>query len=66
MEQEMWVARDENGALYFHGISKPKKDTGEGMWISDNYNPYPINPNLFPEVQWSDNEPTKVKLEIVK
>lgn len=47
----MWVARDENGALYFHGISKPKKDTGEGMWISDNYNPYPINQDSFPEVQ---------------
>ena len=23
--EEMWLARDENGALYFHGISKPKK-----------------------------------------
>ena len=50
-EIEMWLARDKNGALYFHGISKPKKDTGEGMWISDNYNPYSINPDLFPEVQ---------------
>ena len=25
-----------------------------------------INPNLFPEVQWSDYEPTKVKLVIEK
>ena len=49
--EEMWLARDENGALYFHGISKPKKDTGEGMWISDNYNPYLMNPGSFPEVQ---------------
>ena len=64
--EEMLVASDENGDLYFHGISKPKKDTGEGMWISDNYNPYPINQDSFPEVQWSDDEPTKVKLEIVK
>ena len=23
--EEMWLARDENGALYFHGVSKPKK-----------------------------------------
>ena len=66
MEQEMWLARDENDVLYFHGISKPKKDTGEGMWISDNYNPYPINPDLFPEVKWSDDETTKVKLVIDK
>ena len=62
----MFLARDENGALYFHGISKPKKDTGEGMWISNNYNPCYINQDLFPEVQWSDEEPTKVKLVIDK
>ena len=49
--EEMWLARDENGALYFHGVSKPKKDKGEGMWISDNYNPYLMNPGSFPEVQ---------------
>ena len=66
MEEIMWLARDRDEALYFHGISKPKKDTGEGMWISDNYNPYSINPDLFPEVQWSDEEPTKVKLVIDK
>lgn len=66
MEEGMWIARDENGVLYFYGISKPKKDTGEGMWISDNYNPYPINTGSFPEVKWSDDEPTKVKLVIVK
>ena len=64
--EEMWLARDENGSLYFHGYSKPKKDTWEGMWISDNYNPYLINPELFPEVKWSDEEPTKVKLVIDK
>ena len=64
--EEMWLAMDKNGSLYFHGISKPEKDTGEGMWISDNHNPYPINPESFPEVQWSDEEPTKVKLVIEK
>ena len=65
-EINAWLARDEDGSLYFYETSKPKKDTGEGMWISDNYNPYPINPESFPEVKWSDDEPTKVKLEIVK
>ena len=29
--EEMWLAMDKNGSLYFHGISKPKKDTGEGV-----------------------------------
>ena len=42
-----------------------KKDTWEGMWISDNYNPCLI-PDSFPEVKWSDEEPTKVKLVIDK
>ena len=64
--EEMWLARDENGALYFHGISKPKKIKVRVWGISDNYNPYPINPDSFPEVQWSDEEPTKVKLVIDK
>ena len=64
--EEMWIAMDENGSLYFHGYSKPKKDTWKGMWISDNYNPYLINQDLFHEVQWSDDEPTKVKLVIDK
>ena len=50
----------------FTDIQNRKKDTGEGMWISDNYNPYLINPDLFPEVKWSDEEPTKVKLVIDK
>ena len=64
--EEMWLARDENGSLYFFVYSKPKKYTREGMWISDNYNHYPINKDLFHEVQWSDEEPTKVKLVIDK
>ena len=50
----------------FTDIQNRKKDTWEGMWISDNYNPYIINQELFPEVQWSDDEPTKVKLLIDK
>ena len=50
----------------FTDIQNRKKDTWDGMWISDNYNPYPINTGSFPEVKWSDDEPTKVKLVIVK
>ena len=50
----------------FTEFQNRKKYKGEGMWISDNYNPYPINPDSFLEVQWSDEEPTKVKLVIDK
>ena len=66
MEEEMWLARDEDDTLYFHGTSKPKKDTKKGIWKSDELTPYFINPDSFPEVQWSDKEPTKVKLVIDK
>ena len=50
----------------FTDIQNRKKDTWDGMQISDNYNPYLISPDLFHEVQWSDEEPTKVKLVIDK
>lgn len=62
--EEMWLARDEDNTLYFHGISKPKKEAKRGIWKSDELTPYFINPDSFPEVQWSDAEPTKVKLVI--
>ena len=52
--------------VFSRNFKTEKKDKGEGMWISDNYNPYLINPDSFPEVQWSDEEPTKVKLVIDK
>ena len=65
MEEEMWLARDENENLHLHD-TKPRKDTRRGMWISLELCHYLIYPDKFPEVQWSDNEPTKVKLTIEK
>ena len=65
MEQEMWIARDENENLHLHD-TKPRKDTRRGIWISLELCPYLIYPDKFPEVQWSDEEPTKVKLVIEK
>lgn len=50
----------------FTEFQNRKKAKGEGMWISYNYNPYPINSDSFLKVQWSDEEPTKVKLVIDK
>lgn len=64
--EEMWLARDMNGSLYFHGTEEPIKDKDKGIWRSNELTPFWINPKLFPEVQWSDEEPTKVKLVIVK
>ena len=37
------------------------------MWtVSRHIDFIELDSSLFPEVQWSDDEPTKVKLEIVK
>lgn len=62
----MWLARDKDNTLYFHGISKPKKDIKRGIWKSDELTPYFINPNFFPEIRWTDEKPTKVKFVIEK
>ena len=62
---EMWLARDESGDLYLHD-AKPIKDTQRGIWESLELCPYLIYPDSFPEVKWSDAEPTKVKIVIEK
>lgn len=64
--EELWLARDRDGGLYFHGESKPRKDKERGIWTSGEIDPFWINPKMFPEVKWSDEKPTKVKLVIEK
>ena len=62
--EEMWLVRNKNGSLDLF-IHKPMKVAT--CWNSCRYDDYLTLPKkLFPEVQWSDEEPTKVKLEIVK
>ena len=66
MEQEMWLARDNNGELFiFIDIVPPKKKREK--WVGRRFSTIiEIPKRHFTEVQWSDKEPTKVKLEIVK
>ena len=62
---EMWLARDKDNDLYlFIGTEKPKKE-GE-QWLCFCSEIVKMDNNLFPEVQWNDEEPTKVKLTIEK
>ena len=63
---DLWVARDKNGALFLYVDRKPFKenDVRWGLYFGDC--DYRLDDSLFPEVQWSDAEPTKVKLVIDK
>lgn len=62
-EIEAWLARDYNGSLYIY-TEKPQKllDT----WFVSGLVLLKISDILFPEVKWSDEEPTKVKIVIDK
>ena len=63
-EIEMWLARDKNGTLYLF-TQKPSKmnDRWAGI-LGTRRGDLPRT--MFPEVKWSDEEPTKVKLVIEK
>ena len=62
---DLWVARNKNGSLFLFVDQKPFKE-GDWweIWFIDYY--FNLDPNLFPEVKWSDEEPTKVRLVIDK
>ena len=65
--KELYLTRDKDNSLYLSIGEKPIKR--EFMWTTFiNKCAYCIelDSSLFPEVKWSDNEPTKVKLVIEK
>lgn len=71
--EEMWLARDKDDSLFLYSEEKPSKNKAMGVWridgtdsLSTSMGYVQLRNHLFPEVQWSDEEPTKVKLEIVK
>lgn len=66
--EEMWLARDKYNGLFLYIGAAPMRRGGNEFWYFDQLKTTSVQlPDaLFPEVQWSDNEPTKVKLEIVK
>ena len=65
-EMEAWAARDKDGELYLY---KDKPLRGSEQWHE---NPVSITGLIelrkesFPEVKWSDDEPTRVKITIEK
>ena len=63
-EIEEWVARDKDGMLYLY-FAKPRKN--HSKWLPNiRFDFVELSRELFPEVKWSDKEPTKVKLIIEK
>ena len=64
MKEEIWLARDKDGKLAMYE-NKPFKGEREGQWSLGGEWVF-LLADWFPEVQWSDDEPTKVKLVIDK
>lgn len=61
-EIELWATRDKDGKLFLYRL-KPLKDLT--VWYSPVFS-LALASASFPEVQWSDEEPTKVKITIEK
>ena len=61
-EMEAWVARDKDGKIYLYRY-KPIKD--KFVWYSPGSH-LALASASFPEVKWSDDEPTKVSITIKK
>lgn len=56
-----WVARDDDGSLYMYP-SKPRKRRDSWNAAGDLF--MKLDDSLFPEVQWSDEEPKEIRLSI--
>ena len=61
-EIEAWAARDMDGKLYLYR-DRPIKD--KFIWYSPGFS-LVLASASFPEVQWSDEEPTRVSITIKK
>ena len=64
-KRQMWLTRDKDDSLFLSVGDKPVKRKID--WSIPVYSYcFEIDYTLFPEVNWSDKEPTKVKLVIDK
>ena len=61
-EMEAWAARDMDGKLFLYR-DKPIKD--KFVWYSPGFS-LVLASASFPEIQWSDDEPTRIKITIEK
>ena len=61
-EIELWAARDMDGKLFLYR-DKPIKD--KFVWYSPGFS-LVLASASFPEIKWSDDEPTSLKITIEK
>lgn len=61
----LFLARDKNNRLFLYVDNNGPK-MGYDCWSCDDGDCMELDYSLFPEIQWSDEEPTKVKLVIDK
>lgn len=63
---ERWIARNKDGTLCLYICEEPPKKE-KLVWDTEYIDDFiELDGSLFPEVKWSDAEPTKVKLIIDK
>ena len=62
IEIELWAARDMDGKLFLYR-DKPIKD--KFVWYSPGFS-LVLASASFPEIKWSDKEPTRVSITIKK
>ena len=62
IEIESWAARDMDGKIFLYR-DKPIKD--KFVWYSPGFS-LVLASASFPEIKWSDDEPTKVSITIKK
>lgn len=66
---KVWIARDEDGGLYIYFIH-PLKRKGEWRLLDfhneDGVGAKRIDSNLFPSVQWEDEEPTEAYITLAE
>ena len=61
-EIELWAARDMDGKCFLYRL-KPLKDLA--VWYSPGFS-LALGITPFPEIKWSDDEPTRVSITIKK
>lgn len=61
----MWIARNQDNSLFLFN-KKPSKNSRRKRWLPLNINFTEIDSSLFPEVKWTDKEPTEIELVIKK